>query len=79
MTDVTRRLRDSGAHEVVTTLADAVVQLAKDAPTFGEQMMPGPIHADAEERASHPQPQMDVSKAKDHPSEERVAMSDNYR
>ena len=79
VTDVTRRLRDSGAHEVVTTLADAVVQLAKDAPTFGEQMMPGPIPADAEERASHPQPQMDVSKAKDHPSEERVAMSDNYR
>ena len=76
---MTRRLRDSGAHEVVTTLADAVVQLAKDAPTFGEQMMPGPIPADAEERASHPQPQMDVSKAKDHPSEERVAMSDNHR
>ena len=42
VTDAARRLRDSGANEVVTTLADAVVQLAKHAPTLAEQMMPSP-------------------------------------
>ena len=74
VTDATRRLRDSGAHEVVTTLADAVVQLAKYAPTLAEQMIPAPIPADAEERASprHPQPEVDISNAKDHPSEARI-------
>ena len=80
VTDATRRLRDSGADEVVTTLADAVVQLAKYAPTLAEQMIPAPIPADAEERASprHPQPEVDLSNAKDHPSEARVGTSVNY-
>ena len=80
VTDATRRLRDSGADEVVTTLADAVVQLAKYVPTLAEQMIPAPIPADAEERASprHPQPEVDVSNAKDHPSEARVGTSVNY-
>ena len=80
VTDATRRLRDSGADEVVTTLADAVVQLAKYAPTLAEQMIPAPIPADAEERASprHPQPEVDISNAKDHPSEARVGTSVNY-
>ena len=32
LTEVTRRLRDSGADEVVTTLADAVGQITKLAP-----------------------------------------------
>jgi hypothetical protein len=31
--DAARRVRDSGADEVVTTLADAVLQLAQRAPT----------------------------------------------
>jgi len=46
--DATRRVRDSGADEVVTTLADAVLQLAKLAPPLGEPMTPAPIPADAE-------------------------------
>jgi hypothetical protein len=33
ITDAARRVRDSGADEVVTTLAEAVLQLAKRAPT----------------------------------------------
>ena len=32
VTDAAKRLRDSGANEVVTTLNDAVVQLARNAP-----------------------------------------------
>jgi hypothetical protein len=80
VTDATRRLRDSGADEVVTTLADAVVQLAKYVPTLAERMIPAPIPADIEERASSlpPQPEADVSNAKDHPSEARIGTSVNY-
>ena len=33
ITDAARRVRESGADEVVTTLAEAVLQLAKRAPT----------------------------------------------
>ena len=80
VTDATRRLRDSGADEVVTTLADAVVQLAKYVPTLAERMIPAPIPTDIEERASSlpPQPEADVSNAKDHPSEARIGTSVNY-
>jgi predicted PurR-regulated permease PerM len=52
LTDAARRLRDSGADEVVTTLADAVVQLAKHAPTLAEQVIPAPIPVDVEQRDS---------------------------
>jgi predicted PurR-regulated permease PerM len=52
LTDAARRLRDSGADEVVTTLADAVVQLAKHAPTLAEQGIPAPIPVDVEQRDS---------------------------
>jgi predicted PurR-regulated permease PerM/methylmalonyl-CoA mutase cobalamin-binding subunit len=38
--DAARRVRDSGANEVVTTLADAVRQLAKLAPTLVEEPAP---------------------------------------
>ena len=48
--DATRRLRESGADEVVTTLADALVQMAKLAPPLIEEMTPAPIPADEEER-----------------------------
>lgn len=48
VTDAARRVRDSGADEVVTTLADAVLQLAKRAPPRAEQMTPAPIPADEE-------------------------------
>ena len=81
VTDAARRLRDSGANEVVTTLEDAVVQLAKHAPTFAEQMMPSPVPADVEERASayNLQHDVDISQAKDHPSEAPLGTSVNGR
>lgn len=50
VTEATKRLRDSGADEVVTTLADALVQMAKLAPPLIEEMTPAPIPADEEER-----------------------------
>ena len=37
VTDAAKRLRDSGANEVVTTLNDAVVQLTRNAPRFVRQ------------------------------------------
>ena len=81
VTDAARRLRNSGADEVVTTLEDAVVQLAKHAPTLGEQMMPAPMPADVEESASASNLQhgVDISQAKDHPSEAPVGTSVNDR
>ena len=36
VTDAARRVRDSGADEILTTLADAVLQLAKLAPPRAE-------------------------------------------
>jgi len=50
VTEATRRLRESGADEVVTTLADALVQMARLAPPMTEEMTPAPIPADEEER-----------------------------
>ena len=65
----------------MTTLADAVVQLAKHAPTPAEQMIPAPIPVDVEERASPRklQPELNISKAEDHPSEAQVGKSVDYR
>ena len=65
----------------MTTLEDAVVQLAKHAPTLAEQMMPAPIPAHVEERASASDLQhgVDISQAKDHPSEAPVGTSVNDR
>jgi predicted PurR-regulated permease PerM len=51
VTDATRRVRDSGADEVVTTLADAVVQLAKLVPPPAEPETPAP-NPSGDERAS---------------------------
>jgi hypothetical protein len=64
-TDAARRLRDSGANEVVTTLNDAVLQLS----------------ADAEERTSADKLRhdVDISQAKDHPSEAPLDTSVNSR
>ena len=77
VTDAARRLRDSGADEVVTTLEDAVVQLAKHAPTLAEQMVPAPMPADVEEHASvyNLPHDVDISQAKDHPSDAPVGTS----
>ncbi len=49
-TEATKRLRNSGADEVVLSLADAMVQIAKLAPLTLEPMTPAPIPADEEER-----------------------------
>jgi predicted PurR-regulated permease PerM len=81
VTDAARRLRDSGADEVVTTLEDAVVQLAKHAPTLAEQTMPAPMPVDDEERASayNLQHDVNISQTKDHPSDAPVGTSLNGR
>ncbi len=50
LTEAAQRLRDSGADEVVTTLADAAVQIAKLAPRLVDEMTPAPIPVDDEER-----------------------------
>ncbi|MDQ3200133.1 MAG: AI-2E family transporter [Verrucomicrobiota bacterium] len=50
LTEAAQRLRDSGADEVVTTLADAVVQIAKLVPRLSDEMMPAPIPTDEEQR-----------------------------
>lgn len=50
ITEAASRLRDSGANVVVTTLADALVQIAKLAPPLLDEMTSAPIPADEEER-----------------------------
>jgi predicted PurR-regulated permease PerM len=50
VTEATKRLRDSGADEVVTTLAEALVQLGRCAPPLVAEMTAAPIPADEEER-----------------------------
>ena len=47
--DAARRVRESGADEVVTTLADAVLELGKLAPPLATQLTPAPIPAGKEE------------------------------
>ena len=51
VTEATRRVRDSGADEVITTLADAVVQVARLAPPQADPKTPEP-NPSADERAS---------------------------
>ncbi len=48
--EATRRLRVSGADEVVTTLAEALAKMVNLAPRLTDEMMPAPIPADEEER-----------------------------
>lgn len=48
--EAAKRLRDSGADEVVFSLADALVQIARLAPVSDEPMTPAPIPADEDER-----------------------------
>jgi predicted PurR-regulated permease PerM len=50
VTESAKRLRDSGANDVFTTLADAVLQIGKLAPLLTDSMMPAPVPADEEER-----------------------------
>jgi hypothetical protein len=48
--DSGKRLRDSGADEVVTTMAEALVQMPKLAPSINDEMTPAPIPPDEDER-----------------------------
>ena len=50
VTESARRLRVSGADEVVTTLADAVLQMVKLAPLLTDEMTPAPVPEDEEQR-----------------------------
>jgi predicted PurR-regulated permease PerM/methylmalonyl-CoA mutase cobalamin-binding subunit len=50
LAEATKRLRDSGADEVVTTLGEALVQIAKLAPPLPDEMTPAPIPEDEEAR-----------------------------
>lgn len=50
ITEATGRLRDSGADEVVVSLAEALNQIAKTAPLLAEKMSQAPIPDDEEER-----------------------------
>ena len=74
VTDAAKRLRDSGANEVVTTLNDAVVQLTRSAPALREPMTPAPISADVQgdASASDVQHNVDISQARNHSSEAPV-------
>ncbi len=50
--ETTDRLRASGADEVVTSLAEAVMQFGKFCVTLSDEMIPAPIPANEEERLS---------------------------
>ncbi|HET6408341.1 MAG TPA: AI-2E family transporter [Chthoniobacteraceae bacterium] len=50
VSEASKRLRDSGADEIVTSLAEALAQIVKLAPVFAGEMTPAPIPADEEER-----------------------------
>jgi hypothetical protein len=50
MLEISERLRSSGADEVVVSLAEAVVQLAKCSVTITEEMIPAPIPSNEEAR-----------------------------
>jgi predicted PurR-regulated permease PerM len=43
VTEATKRLRESGANEIVTSLSDAVIQLARDATKVPEQTSAEPV------------------------------------
>jgi predicted PurR-regulated permease PerM len=50
VTEATKRLRESGANEIVTSLNDAVVQLTRNATKVPERMIAEPVSEDVEGR-----------------------------
>ncbi len=48
----TKRLRDAGADAVVTTFADALVQVSQLVPGFTDEMLMAPVPADEEQRCA---------------------------
>ena len=81
VTDATKRLRESGANEIVTTLNDAVIQFAKNAMKVPDQMIAKPVSVDVEESpsANDLQPKLDRSRTKNHSSETPVDTNVNDR
>jgi methylmalonyl-CoA mutase cobalamin-binding subunit len=72
ISEAARRLRESGANEMVTTLADAVLQLAKLAPSAEWELKPAPIPADEEQRLGA-LAALDVLHSRSDPALDRVA------
>ena len=72
--DATKRLRESGANEIVTSLNDAVIELAGNATKVPEGTIAEPVSEDVEGSASpnHLQPRLDCSQTKNHSSETHV-------
>jgi predicted PurR-regulated permease PerM len=81
VTDATKRLRESGANEIVTSLSDAVIQLAGNATKVPEQMSAEPVSEDVKRPASPKdlQPKLDCSRTKNHSSETHVDTTVNDR
>jgi predicted PurR-regulated permease PerM len=79
--DATKRLRESGANEIVTSLSDAVIQLAGNATRVPEQMSAEPVSEDVKRSASPNdlQPKLDCSQTKNHSSETHVDTTVNDR
>jgi len=81
VTEATKRLRESGANEIVTSLNDAVVQLTRNATKVPERMIAEPVSEDVEGSASpnDARPKLDCSQTKNHSSETHVDTTVNDR
>ena len=81
VTDATKRLRESGANEIVTSLDDAVMQLTRNATKVPEQMIAAPVSRDVEGLASSKdlRPELDCSQTKNHSSKTHVDTTVNDR
>ena len=81
VTEATKRLRESGANEIVTSLNDAVVQLTRNATKVPERMIAEPVSEDVKRSASPNdlQPKLDCSQTKNHSSETHVDTTVNDR
>ena len=72
--DAAKRLRESGANEIVTSLSDAVIELAGDAAKVPEQMSAEPVSENVE-RSDSPndlQPKLDSGQTRNHSSQTHV-------
>ena len=72
--DAAKRLRESGANEIVTSLSDAVIELAGDAAKGLEQMSAEPVSENVE-RSDSPndlQPKLDCGQTRNHSSQTHV-------
>jgi hypothetical protein len=79
--DATKRLRESGANEIVTSLSDAVIELAGNATKVPEQMSAEPVSEDVKRSASPNdlQPKLNCSQTKNHSTETHVDTTVNDR